>query len=228
MSPSRRCSRVEPLPQLLWEPACGRGAIVQVLREAGHAVIASDLIDYGFPTHFNGRDFLNGVQGAEPAAKRSSRIPRSSWPSNSSTHALDLCPRVDMLLRLAFLECERRRGILEGRGLARVHVFRNRLPRMHRDDWDGPRPRQPSPMHGSAGTALTPAPPHFIESRGRAEAMNIITVFPTDDGWLVLVPHGHGWNSRRAFDAIRDAWWLSNNLGLSIRLTPGGTSCRKT
>jgi hypothetical protein len=45
-----------------------------------------------------------------------------------------------MLLRLTFLESERRRGILEGRaGLMRVHVFRNRLPMMHRDGWDGPR-----------------------------------------------------------------------------------------
>jgi hypothetical protein len=42
-----------------------------------------------------------------------------------------------MLLRLAFLESERRCGILEGRGLARVHVFRKRLPMMHRDAWNG-------------------------------------------------------------------------------------------
>jgi len=42
-----------------------------------------------------------------------------------------------MLLRLAFLESERRCSILEGRGLARVHVFRKRLPMMHRDQWAG-------------------------------------------------------------------------------------------
>jgi hypothetical protein len=42
-----------------------------------------------------------------------------------------------MLLRLAFLESERRCGILEGRGLARVHVFRKRLPMMHRAGWQG-------------------------------------------------------------------------------------------
>jgi hypothetical protein len=40
-------------------------------------------------------------------------------------------------LRLAFLESERRCGILEGRGLARVHVFRKRLPMMHRLGWEG-------------------------------------------------------------------------------------------
>ena len=33
----------------------------------------------------------------------------------------------------------RRTEILEHRGLARLHVFRNRLPMMHRDGWAGPR-----------------------------------------------------------------------------------------
>jgi hypothetical protein len=54
-------------------------------------------------------------------------------------HALELCPRVIMLLRLAFLESARRSPILEEAGLARIHIFRRRLPMMHRDRWDGPR-----------------------------------------------------------------------------------------
>src|SRR5262252_2159476 len=48
--------RVERLPHRIWEPACGRGAIVNVLRAAGHDVVASDLIDYGAGT--GGVDFL--------------------------------------------------------------------------------------------------------------------------------------------------------------------------
>ena len=48
-------------------------------------------------------------------------------------------PRVVMLLRLAFLESKRRSGILDGGQLARVHVFRNRLPMMHRAGWAGPK-----------------------------------------------------------------------------------------
>ena len=39
--------RVENLPPRLWEPACCRGAIVNVLRAAGHEVIGSDLVDFG-------------------------------------------------------------------------------------------------------------------------------------------------------------------------------------
>ena len=54
-------------------------------------------------------------------------------------HAIELCPKVVMLLRLAFLESERRTSILDGGKLARVHVFRNRLPMMHRAGWQGPR-----------------------------------------------------------------------------------------
>ena len=50
--------RHERLPHRLWEPACGHGNIVKVLRAAGHEVIGSDLVDYGDPTHFYRRDFL--------------------------------------------------------------------------------------------------------------------------------------------------------------------------
>jgi hypothetical protein len=52
-------------------------------------------------------------------------------------HALHLCPRVIMLLRLAFLESDRRCKILDDGRLARVHIFRNRVPMMHRDGWEG-------------------------------------------------------------------------------------------
>jgi len=54
-----------------------------------------------------------------------------------TAHALELCPNVVMLLRLAFLESERRSPILDGAGLRRVFVFRKRLPMMHRDGWEG-------------------------------------------------------------------------------------------
>jgi hypothetical protein len=42
-----------------------------------------------------------------------------------------------MLLRLAFLESEKRRDIIDKSCLARVHVFRKRLPMMHREGWEG-------------------------------------------------------------------------------------------
>jgi hypothetical protein len=130
--------RVEPLPHRLWEPAAGHGNIVDVLRAAGHEVIASDLIDYGNPTHFARRDFLLERKAPSGCACIVTNPP-FQLAEQFVAHALDLCPRVVMLLRLAFLESERRCGILEGRGLARVHVFRKRLPMMHRASWTGPK-----------------------------------------------------------------------------------------
>jgi hypothetical protein len=143
---TRALLRVEPLPHRLWEPAAGRGAIVDVLRAAGHEVIGSDLRDYGRPDFFARRDFLlerKVPDGCEAIVTN----PPYKLADQFVAHALDLCPRVVMLLRLAFLESERRTSILEGRGLARVHIFRNRLPMMHRAGWTG---RQASSAIGSA------------------------------------------------------------------------------
>ena len=39
---------VESFEGEVWEPACGDGALSDALIEAGHAVIASDLIDRGY------------------------------------------------------------------------------------------------------------------------------------------------------------------------------------
>jgi len=129
--------RVEQLPHWVWEPASGRGAIVNVLRAHGHAAIASDIVDYGFPLHFVA-DFLKQTKvpvGVECILTN----PPFQIVGKFVAHALNLCPRVIMLARLAFLESERRTNILERRGLARVHVFRNRVPMMHRDGWTDPR-----------------------------------------------------------------------------------------
>jgi hypothetical protein len=128
--------QAEQLPHFLWEPACGRGKIVDVLRAAGHEVLGSDLVDYGNPTHFYGRDFL---MEWKPPDKCEAIVtnPPFKLAEQFVAHALSLCPRVVMLLRLAFYESDRRIGILENGKLARIHCFRKRLPMMHRDGWTG-------------------------------------------------------------------------------------------
>ena len=125
----------EWLPNRIWEPACGPGVIVRELRATGRAVLASDIVDYGCPGQ-TVEDFL--TIGA-PEADCIVTNPPFKDAAAFVAHALELCPRVIMLLRLAFLESERRRSILENGTLARVHVFRNRLPMMHRDGWTGPK-----------------------------------------------------------------------------------------
>lgn len=130
---------VEKLPECIWEPACGPGAIVRVLRTAGHIVYATDLVDYASRDQDeHGWDFLLeqqcpiGVQAivTNPPFKNGGEF---------AAHALKLAPKVIMLLRLAFLESERRRDVLDRAPLARVHVFRKRLPMMHRKEWEGPK-----------------------------------------------------------------------------------------
>jgi hypothetical protein len=129
--------RVEHLPLRIWEPACGPGRIVRVLRSHRHEIFASDLVDYGTdPTAHYGRDFLAEQQAPEGFTCILTNPPYQ-WVEDFVAHALELCPRVIMLLRTAFLESDRRTRILEGCGLARVHVFRKRLPMMHRAGWEG-------------------------------------------------------------------------------------------
>lgn len=50
----------------VWEPACGRGDMVEVLRERGLTVIGSDIVDHGCSGSFN-YDFLSGALVSLPA-----------------------------------------------------------------------------------------------------------------------------------------------------------------
>ena len=128
------------LPRKIWEPACGRGAISRVLKDAGHEVYSSDLIDYGYGDKA-GLNFLDigkfqhraGAIVTNPPFKHANAFARL---------AIERAPMVCMLLRLAFLEGWRdpdRREALDGGSLAEVLVFKHRLPMMHRDGWDGPK-----------------------------------------------------------------------------------------
>jgi hypothetical protein len=133
--------KVEKIPEWVWEPACGPGSIVRALVAAGHNVLDSDLHDYGqyYKTDFLAPDTSvpwHGCYEFECIVTN----PPYRLAQQFVEKALELkVPLVIMLLRLAFLESERRRRILEHSGLARIHVFRNRLPMMHRKDWNGPR-----------------------------------------------------------------------------------------
>jgi hypothetical protein len=128
--------RVEKIPHRLWEPACGHGRIVDVLRAAGHEVIGSDLVDYGRPDFFSRRDFLMERLLPPGCEAIVTNLPYK-LVEEFVAHALELCPLVIMLLRWAFYESDRRTDILEGCGLARIHCFRKRLPMMHRAGWEG-------------------------------------------------------------------------------------------
>jgi hypothetical protein len=128
----------ERLPVVIWEPACGPGAIVKVLRRHGHTVVATNLDDYGCPDSTSRVDFLMEHRVPDRVEAIVTNPP-FKLAHQFMRHALFLCPRVIMLGRLAWLESERRRDVLENAGLARVHVFSRRIPMMHRHGWNGRR-----------------------------------------------------------------------------------------
>lgn len=53
---TRALLAAETFPGSIWEPACGTGWIAKELEAAGHPVVATDLVDYGYGQA--GRDFL--------------------------------------------------------------------------------------------------------------------------------------------------------------------------
>jgi hypothetical protein len=123
--------RVESLPEHIWEPCCGSGRIVEALRAHGYRVTATDLVADRI-------DFL--VEWRAPAGVGAIVTnPPFKLAADFVRHGLELLPTVAMLLRLNFLESEGRTDIIDGGSLARVHVFADRLPRMHRQGWEGSR-----------------------------------------------------------------------------------------
>ena len=121
------------LPGLVWEPACGDGAMARVLCENGHNVYASDL-------HFRGYgidryDFLEQSGSPNPMAKPDGRAhaivtnPPFNLANEFVAHALSLRPdMVAMFLRLKFLEGRRRYdGLLREQPPSDIYVFIERV-----------------------------------------------------------------------------------------------------
>jgi hypothetical protein len=130
--------KVEQLPDNIWEPACGPGSIVRTLRAEGYRVMATDLIDYQSPDQdYADWNFLS--ETSMPAGGYDAILtnPPFKHATQFAEKALELCPRVYLLLRLAFLESDGRTALLESGHLHNVYVFRNRLPMMHREGWTG-------------------------------------------------------------------------------------------
>lgn len=105
------------------EPACGNGAMSEVLATTGNEVISSDLYNRGYGEA--GIDFL--------ADKRTVANIVTNPPYNSAEGFVDAglaraSRKVALLLRLAFLEgCNRQRTIFTSRPPSRVWVFSERI-----------------------------------------------------------------------------------------------------
>ena len=86
----------------------------------------------------SGVDFLTTTK-APPGVECTLTNPPYKCATEFVARAVELTPLVVMLLRFTFMESKRRTPILKSGRLARVHVFRERLPMMHRHGWAGPK-----------------------------------------------------------------------------------------
>lgn len=133
-------------PRFIFEPCCGPGAIVEILADMGHCVLAADIGDYEsrwkasplIQPHW-GRDFFSWTE--EEFLKPDAIVmnPPYSKADAFIAHGLVLAPRVFALVELPWLsgiEPLRCRLVDDGHLVAH-HPFRNRL-KMHRDGYDGP------------------------------------------------------------------------------------------
>ena len=120
----------EKFPGRVWEPACGDGAIVVVLRRAGYRVAASDLRDRGCGQV---RDFLSARLSA--GVRSIVTNPPYLLAEQFALRALELrVDKVALLCRLLWLEgAGRRRRLFGPHPPARVYVFSQRI-RMQRGD----------------------------------------------------------------------------------------------
>lgn len=94
---------VEDFGATIWEPACGNGAMSEVLKKTGSKVISSDLYDRGYGEVY---DFLQ-VEGMELIENVNSIVTNPPYDIGEKFihQALAIASdKVCMLLRLAFLE----------------------------------------------------------------------------------------------------------------------------
>jgi hypothetical protein len=123
------------LPQRIWEPAAGDGAIVRPLQAAGFTVIASDIVDYGLVGCGVGIDYLEAPPVGDVQAIVTN--PPFRLALRFAEKALREVPYLALLLRTNFLESTERLKFFRKHPTARIWISSRRLPMMHRHGWQG-------------------------------------------------------------------------------------------
>jgi hypothetical protein len=107
----------------IWEPACGDGTMVRVLRDTGRPIDATDLFDRGYGEV--GIDFLKSDRNVENIV---TNPPYNSAEGFVEAGLRQASRKLCLLLRLAFLEgANRQRTIFAKTPPARVWVFSERI-----------------------------------------------------------------------------------------------------
>jgi hypothetical protein len=103
------------LPGMVWEPACGTGAISNVLKQYGRDVLSTDLEDYGYG--FGGNDFLKAER---PHGHCIITNPPFTLAADFIAKAASFRMPFAMLLKSSFWHAERRRGLFYNTGPSHI------------------------------------------------------------------------------------------------------------
>ena len=117
------CSLIdrEKFDGLIWEPACGDGAMSNVLQKAGHEVHSSDIVDRGYGEV---GDFLKSNRSVPNIVTN----PPFNLAEKFVQKALaNTTRKVAMFLPLSFLTSKRRYDWLPHTPLKYVYIFTNRV-----------------------------------------------------------------------------------------------------
>ena len=131
------------IPFLVWECACGEGHLAQRLRERGHLVVATDIINRGYgEAWFDFFDLFNlpyCLQGKDNVCILTN--PPYKYATEFVEHAIELLPNgapCIMLLKTTALEGKGRWQRLYSKGwLKAVYQFTERLLCAKNGDFDG-------------------------------------------------------------------------------------------
>jgi hypothetical protein len=126
---------VESFDGAIWEPACGHGAISDILLARGFEVVSTDLVSRGY-----GQGRVDFLMETSPLAPNIITNPPFKLAAEFADKAHVLAGgKVALLCRLGWLEGSARRMMFERTGLSRIWVFSKRLPMMHRHGYVGPK-----------------------------------------------------------------------------------------
>lgn len=130
---------LEDFYELIWEPACGKGHISEVLKRKGHKVISSDIIDRGYEGTMI-IDFMNCTR-AKGAIHYGDIItnPPYKYAKEFVENALEIIDdgfKVAMFLKLTFLESKKRRELFDKYPPKTIYVSSSRLQCARNGDFE--------------------------------------------------------------------------------------------
>ena len=115
----------EEFDLFIWECACGKGHLSEVLKKGGYLVKSTDLIDRGY-----GEGCIDFLQCTEKHNGDIITNPPYKYAQQFVEHALELIPegnRVAMFLKLTFLESKNRKEMFEKYPPEFIYVSSSRL-----------------------------------------------------------------------------------------------------